>query len=109
MKNSNQLKRKQITKHLGRLEEVQLETESSQGMLSNDSALTKRERENDVEIETSNLLERILARENMILAMKRVIKNNGSHGVDDMGCDELRTNVIKHWDNIRIKLLEGII
>ncbi len=32
----------------------------------------------------------------MLLAMKRVIKNGGSHGVDSMGCDELRTNIIKH-------------
>ena len=80
MNNSNQLQRKQITKELGRLEEVRLETGSNQGMQSNDMAFEKRERENDVEIETSNLLERILARENMILAMKRVIKNKGSHG-----------------------------
>ena len=39
--------------------------------------------------------------------MKRVIKNGGSHGVDSMGCDELRTNIIKHWDSIKRKLLEG--
>ena len=107
MDNSNKLQRKQITKYLGHLEEVQVETEDNQGMLSNYSASPKRERENDVEIETSNLLERILARENMILAMKRVIKNKGSHGVDGMRGDELRTNVVKHWEAIRLKLLEG--
>lgn len=107
MNNSNQLQRKQITKYLGHLEEVQLETGDNQGMLSNYSALTKRERENDVEIETSDLLEKILARGNMILAMERVIKNNGSHGIDGMGCDELRTNVVKHWKNIKLKLFDG--
>ena len=107
MNNSNQLQRKQITKYLGRLEEVQVETGDNQGMHSNYSVLTKRERQNDVEIETSDLLDKILARENMTLAMKRVIKNNGSHGVDGMGCDELRTNVINHWDKIKIKLLDG--
>ena len=107
MNNSNQLQRKQITKYLGHLEEVQLEIGDNQGMHSNYWALTKRERQNDVEIETSDLLGKILARENMTLAMKRVIKNNGSHGVDGMGCDELRTNVIKHWDKIKIKLLDG--
>lgn len=107
MDNSNELQRKQTTKYLGHLEEVQVETGDNQGMLSNYSVLTKRERENDVEIETSNLLERIIARENMILAMKRVIKNKGSHGVDGMRCDELRTNVIKHWDTIKLKLLDG--
>lgn len=107
MNNSNQLQRKQITKHIGRLEEIRLETGNNQGMQSNDSALEKREREGDVKIETSELLEKILARENMILAMKKVIKNEGSHGVDGMGWDELRTNVSKHWAEIKRKLLEG--
>lgn len=107
MKNSNHLQRKQITKILGHLEVIKLETGRNQGMQSNDMAFEKRERENDVEIETSNLLERILARENMILAMKRVIKNKGSHGVDGMKCDELRTYVIEHWTTIKLKILEG--
>ncbi|MEG0579628.1 MAG: group II intron reverse transcriptase/maturase [Niameybacter sp.] len=107
MNNSNQLQRKQITKHIGRLEEIRLETGNNQGMQSNDSALEKREREGDVKIETSELLEKILARENVILAMKKVIKNKGSHGVDGMGWDELRTNVSKHWAEIKRKLLEG--
>lgn len=107
MNNSNQLHGRQITKELGHLEEIQLETGNNQGMQSNDSVLPKRERENDVEIETSNLLDKILARKNMVLAMERVIKNDGSHGVDGMGCDELRANVIKHWNKIKIKLLEG--
>lgn len=58
-------------------------------------------------IDTSNLLEIILARENMILAMNRVIKNKGSHGVDDMKTDELRGHIIKHWGTIKTKLLDG--
>lgn len=107
MNNSNHLQRKQITKELGHLEAIKLETGRNQGMQRNDMAFEKRERENDVEIETSNLLERILARENMILAMKRVIKNKGSHGVDGMRCDELRTYIIEHWASIKLKLLEG--
>lgn len=107
MNNSDHLQRKQITKTLGHLEGIKLETGRNQGMQSNDMAFEKRERENDVEIETSNLLERILARENMILAMKRVIKNKGSHGVDGMRYDELRTYIIEHWATIKLKLLEG--
>ncbi|MEF9960725.1 MAG: hypothetical protein RR448_09770 [Niameybacter sp.] len=54
MNNSNKLQGKQITKYLGRLEEVQVETGDNQGMLSKDLAFSKRERENDEEIETSN-------------------------------------------------------
>lgn len=58
-------------------------------------------------IDTSNLLENILARDNMILAMKRVIKNKGSHGVDKMKTDELRGHIINHWEAIKDKLLKG--
>ena len=58
-------------------------------------------------IDTSNLLENILARDNMILAMNRVIKNKGSHGVDGMKTDELREHIIKHWGTIKTKLLRG--
>jgi len=107
LNNSNHLQRRQITKILGHLEVIKLETGRNQGMQSNDMVFKKRERENNVEIETSNLLERILARENMILAMKRVTKNKGSHGVDGMRCDELRTYIIEHWTTIKLKLLEG--
>ena len=58
-------------------------------------------------IDTSNLLEKILARENMILAMNRVITNKGSHGVDGMKTDELRGHIITHWGTIKLKLLKG--
>lgn len=67
----------------------------------------KRERGNGEMIDTSNLLESILARDNMILAMKRVIKNKGSHGVDKMKTNELRGHIIKHWGTIKDKLLKG--
>ncbi len=43
----------------------------------------------------------------MIPAMKRVIANKGSHGVDGMRYDELRDFVIKQWLTIKQKLLEG--
>lgn len=36
------------------------------------------------------LLEEVLERNNMLLALKRVISNKGSHGVDGMKIDELR-------------------
>ncbi|HHX12855.1 MAG TPA: group II intron reverse transcriptase/maturase [Clostridiales bacterium] len=58
-------------------------------------------------IDTSNLLERIIGKENMIPAMKRVIANKGSHGVDGMKGDELRAYIINHWVTIEAKLLDG--
>ncbi len=70
---------------------------------------TKGESEAGVTGDTSNLLERILARDNMLKAMRRVIANKGSHGVDGMGVDELRPYVIEHLPTIRQKLMEVIV
>lgn len=43
----------------------------------------------------------------MLIAMKRVIANKGSHGVDGMKVDELRTFIIDNWLTIKQRLLEG--
>ncbi|WP_373897786.1 group II intron reverse transcriptase/maturase [Haloimpatiens sp. FM7315] len=107
MNNSKKLQRKQTTQYRGHLVEVEVELQDKQGALSNDLALTKRERENNVLGDTNNLLERILTRENMLKAMKRVIANKGSHGVDGIKIDELRIHIIKNWSKIKQKLLEG--
>ncbi|MFD3156323.1 group II intron reverse transcriptase/maturase [Haloimpatiens sp. FM7330] len=107
MSNSNKLQRKQTTQYRGHLAEVEVEIRGKQGAQSKNLVLSKRERENDVLGDTNNLLERILARENMLKAMKRVIANKGSHGVDGIRVDELRTHIIKNWSKIKQKLLEG--
>ena len=51
--------------------------------------LPNRESVNDASFDTSRLLEKVLERENMLLALKRVISNKGSHGFDGMKIDEL--------------------
>jgi len=107
LKDLEQSQRKQTTKYLGRLEEVEVELLGNQGALSDILGNSKRERENDELTETSNLLDKILARENMLSAMKRVIANKGSHGVDGMKYDELREFIVKNWMKIKAKLLEG--
>lgn len=103
-KNQNE---KQTTRYRGHLVEVGVEIRGKQGALMKDLALTKRERENDGLDDTSSLLDKILARENMLLAMKRVIANKGSHGVDGMRVDGLQPFVINNWLTIKQKLLEG--
>jgi len=107
LKNLEQTHRKQTTKYLGRLEEVEVELLGNQGALSDVHGNSKRERENNELTETSDLLEKILARDNMMKAMKRVIANKGSHGVDGMKYDELRRFVVDNWLKIKQKLLEG--
>lgn len=87
--------------------EVEVELRDRQGALEEELALAKGERENNELADTNNLLERILARDNMLIDMKRVIANKGSHGVDGMRVDELPPFVINHWLTIKQKLLEG--
>jgi RNA-directed DNA polymerase len=58
-------------------------------------------------VNTSNLLEKVLDRENLNSAYKRVKKNDGSHGVDGMKVDELLPYLKQHGENLKQSLLEG--
>lgn len=104
LKNVNKV---QTTEYSGYPVEVELETRDKQGVHSVASVIPKVEIENRAIISTNNLLEKVLARDNMLLAMNRVISNKGSHGVDGMKYDELRYFVIAHWHTIKLKLLDG--
>ena len=53
------------------------------------------------------LMERVVARENMLRALKRVRKNRGRPGVDGMTVDELPRHLQEQWPRIREELLEG--
>jgi group II intron reverse transcriptase/maturase len=53
------------------------------------------------------LMDRILERDNLIQALKRVERNKGSHGVDKMTVQNLRPYVIDHWQQLRESLVTG--
>lgn len=53
------------------------------------------------------LMERILSRENLLSALKRVERNKGSHGVDGMSVQNLRKHILEHWESMKMELLEG--
>lgn len=53
------------------------------------------------------MMNQILSRDNLIQAIKRVERNKGSHGVDDMPVQNLRSHIMKHWQTIRQQLKEG--
>ncbi len=53
------------------------------------------------------LMERILSRENLLNAIKRVEKNKGKHGVDEMPVTALRGHIILNWSELRESLFEG--
>lgn len=53
------------------------------------------------------LMERILSRENLIEALKRVERNKGSHGVDNMSVKSLRRHLLENWDSLRESIRNG--
>jgi retron-type reverse transcriptase len=56
---------------------------------------------------TEGLMERVLARDNMKQALKRVLANTGAGGVDGMTVDELKPHLVTHWEGIRKRLMNG--
>jgi RNA-directed DNA polymerase len=54
-----------------------------------------------------NLLERVLSRENVQKAWKRVKANKGAPGIDDMSIDNFPELARAQWDRIRDSLLAG--
>lgn len=107
MDKSKKLQRKQKTQYRDQVVEVEVELQGKSKVQSNFMVLPNRESVNDEIFDTSMLLEEVLERNNMLLALKRVISNKGSHGVDGMKIDELREHIKKHWDTIKAKILES--
>lgn len=107
MDKSKKLQRKQKTQYRDQVVEVEVELQGKSKVQSNFMVLPNRESVNDETFDTSMLLEEVLERNNMLLALKRVISNKGSHGVDGMKIDELREHIKKHWDTIKAKILES--
>ena len=56
---------------------------------------------------TEGLMEKVLGRDNMQQALKRVLANKGAGGVDGMTVDELKPHLVTHWEGIRKRLMNG--
>jgi RNA-directed DNA polymerase len=54
-----------------------------------------------------NLLERMLSRENMLKAWKRVKANKGAPGIDDVSIENFPEYLHEHWHHIRERLFAG--
>lgn len=61
----------------------------------------------DAYMSKEELLEKIIDRENLNNAFKRVKSNKGSHGVDKMGVDELLQYLRENGDNLKQSILDG--
>ncbi len=55
----------------------------------------------------ASLMEAVLERGNMMKALKRVVGNKGSAGIDGMRIDQLKSYVKQHWPEIKNALMEG--
>jgi retron-type reverse transcriptase len=55
---------------------------------------------------TGGLLEKILERDNLNTAFKKVKSNKGTHGVDGMEADELLPYLKQHGETIKQAILE---
>jgi RNA-directed DNA polymerase len=53
------------------------------------------------------LMERVVGRDNLFAALKRVRKNKGSPGIDGMRVEEMAAYLRENWERIRAELLEG--
>ena len=69
------------------------------------SKVTARREDSGPEIE--QLLEAVVERENMWLALKQVERNRGAAGVDKMTVEQLRAYLREHWLRIKEELLAG--
>jgi len=107
LKDSREIQRKQTTScgHEGFLGEVGVERQGSTEAPSISPA--SESRRDDMQEVGDDLLERILSRDNLNLAYKRVKANKGSHGVDGMKVDELLSFLKQHGKTLRQSILAG--
>lgn len=80
------------------------ETESLVNVMS---ATNEAKKENNPTPKFSNLMLKVLERENMLKALQRVEKNKGSAGVDEMKTTDLREHLKSNWVSVRSNLLDG--
>ena len=102
---SKREQRPQKTSYEGCLEEIRLEAERVPRVHSSDLANSSEKAR--TEICTKNLLERIVNAENMNKALKRVERNKGSHGIDGMKTDALRSYLRENGKALVLEILEG--
>ena len=57
--------------------------------------------------ETLHLLEKVLERDNMLQALRRVESNKGAPGIDGMDLKSLRPYLVESWLRIKDELLQG--
>jgi RNA-directed DNA polymerase len=57
--------------------------------------------------ETTQMMEAVVARENMLKAYEQVMSNKGAAGIDGMTVEQLKPYLQEHWAKIKEELLNG--
>jgi len=89
----------------GSMQEDSAEHESNAGAYASSKII-----ENNITngfVVKDRLLEKIMDKENVRVALKRVISNKGSHGIDGMKVDELRAYLNGNWITLKQSVMDG--
>jgi len=57
--------------------------------------------------QNNDLMEEVLSRKNMLKALRRVEKNKGAPGIDNLTVESLKPYLCQNWLSIREQLLKG--
>ena len=105
MNNSKEIPRKQTTSHEDYFHDGRLEAGDNGKVPSILSACDNRR--NSEKVYADNLMEKILAKDNMNQAYKQVVRNKGKHGIDGMTVDELLPYLKENGNQLRKDILGG--
>ena len=100
-----EIKYSQLQISEGSLQEDSAEHESKAGVYAS-LRITENNITNGFVVQ-DRLLEKIMDKENIRVALKRVISNKGSHGVDGMKVDELRAYLNDNWTTLKQSVMDG--
>lgn len=105
LKNSKKYDESRKLYNEGYLWEVEVELQGNIEVRS--ISVASRNGRNDRTQDTNRLLEKIIHKDNLNIAYKKVKKNKGSHGVDGMKIDELLVYLRQNGEQLKKELLEG--
>ncbi|OEU41717.1 group II intron reverse transcriptase/maturase [Methanosarcina sp. Ant1] len=100
-----EIKYSQLQNNEGSLQEDSAEHESNVGVYAS-FKITENNIINGFLVQ-DRLLEKIMNKDNVRIALKRVISNKGSHGVDGMKVDELRNYFNENWSTLKQSIMDG--
>ena len=95
--------RQQSTSYEGSRQKVAVKPQGYAGAPSSSPAQVA----NSSRAEQTDLLERMLERDNLLLALKKVKQNKGAAGIDRMEVAELPEYLKQNWLQIKVQLLTG--